>query len=361
MSLSGLVGNLLTIYGLDLCPGEASKVGIMGVELISCGMLGVGTYVPERVLTNQDLENIVDTTDEWIVSRTGIRTRHMLAEGQTTSDMATEAARRALANAGMEAEELDLIICCTFTGDHSCPNTACIIQNKLGIKRLIPAFDLSAACSGFVYGCTVASGFIRSGIYKRILVIGTEAMTRFLDFQDRNTCVLFGDGAGAAVLGPVAPGKGLLGQSLGADGSGGELIWIPAGGAREPITAETLQARRQYLQMSGNDVYKFATRILGTAVQEALANAGNGYKAEDLDVIIPHQANIRIIEVAARKLGVPLDRFVININKYGNTSAATVPLALGDALAEGRIKDGSLVALVAFGGGLTYGASIWRW
>jgi 3-oxoacyl-[acyl-carrier-protein] synthase-3 len=261
----------------------------------------------------------------------------------------------------LEADQIDLIICCTITPDHLCPNTACLVQAKLGLSRPIPAFDLSAACSGFIYGCSVGASFIQSGVFARVLVIGAESMSRVLDFEDRNTCVLFGDGAGAVVLARAEEGQGLLGQCLHADGAGSDFILLPAGGSREPFSSEVLQSRRQYLRMSGNDVYKFASRIMGPAILEALANTGNGLKAADLELIISHQANIRIIEVAARKLDLPLDRFVINIDKYGNTSAASVPLAMVDAREDGRLKKGTLFAIVAFGGGLTYAASIWRW
>ena len=325
------------------------------------GFLGLGAYVPEKVLTNFDLEKMVDTSDEWIVTRTGIRERHICEPGQAASDLAAQAARRAIADAGIDAEQIDMIICCTFTGDHSCPNTACIIQQKLGISRLIPCFDLSAACSGFLYGCSVANGFIQTMGYKHVLVVGVEVMSSVLDFTDRNTCVLFGDGAGAVVLGPVEEGRGLLGQSLGADGAGTEAIIVPASGSSEPVDQSSLEGRRNFLKMAGNDVYKFATRVCGKAILEALNAAGNGYKPQDLDVIVPHQANVRIIEVAAKKLDLPMDRFVLNLDRYGNTSAASVPLAMATARDEGRIKEGTLLGLVAFGGGLTYAASIWRW
>lgn len=328
---------------------------------VPVGIVGLGAYVPERVLTNRDLEQMVDTSDEWILTRTGIRERRICGTHEATSDLAAAAARRALEDAQLEPDQLDLIICCTITPDHLCPNTACLVQAKLGITRPIPAFDLSAACSGFIYGCSVGASMIQSGAFGRVLVIGAESMSRVLDFEDRNSCVLFGDGAGAVILGPAEPGHGLLGQCLHADGSGGEFILLPAGGSREPFSAEVLKNRRQYLRMRGNDVYKFATRIFGTAIQEALANTGNGMKPADLELIIPHQANIRIIEVAARKLELPMDRFVVNIDKYGNTSAATVPLAMADAREDGRLKKGTLFAIVAFGGGLTYAASIWRY
>ena len=333
----------------------------MSVEFIPCGILGTGSYVPEQVLTNRDLEQIVETTDEWIVTRTGIRERRICAPDQATSDLSVESARRALEASGLKPDQIDMIICCTFTADHTCPSTACLIQRRLGIRREVPAFDLAAACSGFIYGCSVAAGLIRTGTCKHVLVIGTDAMSKILDFEDRNTCVLFGDGSGAAVLGPVEPGRGLLGQCLGADGDGADYIIVPAGGSREPVTETTLQERRQYIQMAGTEVFKFASRVLGKAVRHALSDSGDRLSPSELDLIIPHQANIRIIESASKKLGVPMDRFVVNIDRYGNTSAGTVPIALDEAVREGRLKRGHLFALVAFGGGLTYAASIWRW
>ena len=320
-------------------------------------------------MTNAELETIVDTTDEWIASRTGIRERRICAPNEATSDLGIHAARAALADAGLQPNDLDLIICCTMTTDHGSPSTACIIQHGLGITRPIPAFDLAAACSGFVYGCSVGASFIQTGTYRHVLVVGAEAMSRLLDWTDRNTCVLFGDGAGAVVLGPVEPGRGLISSALGADGSQGEALIVPAGGSREPLTHEGLEARRQYMRMAGKEVYRFATNICGQAIEEALAQppaqapAGtpNPHTLADLDLIIPHQANVRIIDAAARKLGIPLERFVVNLEKFGNTSAATIPLAMHDARADGRLKPGTLFAIVAFGGGLTYGASIWRW
>jgi 3-oxoacyl-[acyl-carrier-protein] synthase-3 len=340
----------------------------MNEASFALGFLGLGTYLPDRVLTNADLEEMVDTTDEWIVSRTGIRERRICAPEQTTADLAAEAARAAIADAGLSPDAIDLIICCTCTPDTLSPSVACQVQARLGMTRPCPAFDLSAACSGFVFGCATAAAYIRSGFARHVLVIGAEAMSRVVDFTDRTTCVLFGDGAGAAVLGPCAEGEGLLGQSIASDGSGGDLILIPpigssgiddevAGGADGGLA----QSKRIYLSMHGNEVYKFATRILGPVIEDALRNAGNGLKATDLDLIVPHQANIRILEVAARKLNVPMERFVVNIDKFGNTSAATVPLALMDARRDGRLRPGALVALVAFGGGLTWGASVWRW
>ncbi len=331
------------------------------VEKVNVGFLGLGTYVPQRVLTNQQLESMVDTNEEWIVSRTGIRERHICAPGEATVAMSTEAARRALADAALEPNQIDLIICATFTSDTLCPSAACQVQANLGITRPVPAFDLSAACSGFIYGCSVAAGLISAGMYRRVLVIGADALSKFIDWTDRNTCVIFADGAGAAILGPVEDGRGLLGQTMGADGTGGDLIKLNSSGAYDPLTSPATRNGREYLNMNGNEVFKFATRILGTAVEEALVNSGNGLTPADLELIIPHQANVRIIESAARKLRVPLDRFIVNIDRFGNTSAGTIPLAMHDAREAGRLQPGTLFALVAFGGGLTYASSIWRW
>jgi 3-oxoacyl-[acyl-carrier-protein] synthase-3 len=327
-------------------------------RLNSVGILGLGAYVPERVLTNADLEKLVETSDQWIVERTGIRERRIAAEGQSTADLAVAASAAAIADAGLSADDIDLVVCCTSTPDLVSPSTGCLIQDRLGMKRQPPAFDLSAACSGFVFGAAAAAAFIRSGFARHALVVGAEAMSRVIDFADRGTCILFGDGAGAAVLGPCADGRGLVGQALGSDGSGGGLLTIPAIGA----TANGAEAPRPcYLTMQGNEVYKFATRIFGQAIEDALRDAGGGLSPADLDLIVPHQANVRIIDAAAKRLRLPHDRFVVNIEKYGNTSAATVPIALLEARDAGRLRDGALVALVAFGGGLTYGANIWRW
>ncbi len=330
-------------------------------DLIPVGFLGLGTFVPQRVLTNHDLEQMVETSDEWIVTRTGIRERHICADDECTSDMATAAARAAIADAGLTPDQIDLIICGTYTPDHLTPSTACIVQANLGVTRPIPAFDLSAACSGFVYALSVGVNFVQTGMYRHVLVVGADAMSKVLDNQDRNTCVLFGDGAGAVVLGRVEPGRGLIGHTIGADGRGAEQIIMHAGGSREPFSLDALNNRRQYMRMAGREVYKFATSIVAPAIEDALRNGGNGLCVQDLELIIPHQANMRIIEAAAKKLGLPIDRFVVNIDRYGNTSGATVPLAMGDARAAGRLQPGTLFALVAFGGGLTYGASIWRW
>ncbi len=322
------------------------------------GILGTGSYLPPKVLTNFDLEKMVDTTDEWIRTRTGIRERHIVEEGQACSDLGAEAGRRACEAAGVDPEEIDLIICATFTPDTFCPSTACFIQHKIGTKRAF-AYYLSAACSGFSYAMTTARHFLASGLYRRALVIGSEAMSRFINWKDRNTCVLFGDGAGAVVLGEVPEGKGILSEYLGADGEGWDQIIIPGCGSRRPATPDALEQNLQYLEMKGNDVFKFAVRIVGEAVEKALA--GTGLTQADIDWLIPHQANIRIIEAAGKRLNLPKERLVVNLDRTGNTSAATIPIALDEVVREGKVKDGDIVALVAFGGGLTWGANILRW
>lgn len=326
--------------------------------LSSVGIIGTGMYVPEKILTNADLEKIVETNDEWIVSRTGIRERHIAAPDQATSDLAYHAAMQALENAGMTADQLDLIVIATITPDTMFPSTACILQEKLGAKNAA-AFDLSAACSGFVYSMATASSMIRTGMYKNALVIGADTLSRITDYTDRNTCVLFGDGAGAVILGEVPAGRGFLSFDLGAEGAGGSLLKLEAGGSRLPASAETVQDGKHFIYMNGREVFKFAVRVMGSATEEVLRKAGK--TKEDIDLFVPHQANIRIIQSAMNRLDLPEDRCVINVDKYANTSAASIPLALVEAAQQGRIKEGDTVLLVGFGGGLTWGASVLVW
>jgi 3-oxoacyl-[acyl-carrier-protein] synthase III len=326
--------------------------------LSSVGIIGTGMYVPEKILTNADLEKIVETNDEWIVSRTGIRERHIAAPDQATSDLAYHAAMQALENAGMTADQLDLIVIATITPDTMFPSTACILQDKLGAKNAA-AFDLSAACSGFVYSMATASSMIRTGMYKNALVIGADTLSRITDYTDRNTCVLFGDGAGAVILGEVPEGRGFLSFDLGAEGAGGPLLKLEAGGSRLPASAETVQDGKHFIYMNGREVFKFAVRVMGSATEEVLRKAGK--TKEDIDLFVPHQANIRIIQSAMNRLDLPEDRCVINVDKYANTSAASIPLALVEAAQQGRIKEGDTVLLVGFGGGLTWGASVLVW
>ncbi|MEO2204109.1 beta-ketoacyl-ACP synthase III [Paenibacillus pabuli] len=322
------------------------------------GVIGTGKYVPEKILTNSDLEKMVDTNDEWIVSRTGIKERHIAAPEQATSDLAYEAAIKALESAGMTGSDLDLIIVATITPDSAFPSTACILQDKLGAKGAA-AFDLSAACSGFVYGLATATSFIQSGMYNNALVIGADCLSRITDYTDRNTCVLFGDGAGAVVIGEVPEGRGFKSFDLGAEGAGGGLLQLEGGGSRLPASAETVENKKHYIYMNGREVFKFAVRVMGTATDEVLRKAG--LERTDVDLFVPHQANIRIIQSAMQRLELPEEKVVVNVDKYANTSAASIPLALVEAAEEGRMKAGDTILMVGFGGGLTWGASVLVW
>jgi len=320
---------------------------------------GVGSCVPERVVTNFDLEKMVDTTDEWIRTRTGIRERRVAAEDQATSDLAVVAARRALEEARLDPADLDLIIVATVTPDMPFPATACIVQDRLGASRAA-ALDLETACSGFVYALATGAQFIETGLYNNVLVIGAETLSKIVDWTDRRTCVLLGDGAGAVVLQPaLAEDQGLLSFHLGADGGGADLLKQPAGGSRLPASEETVRSRLHYVHMNGREVFKFAVKVMGEAAQAALEKCGLGFA--DVDYYIPHQANYRIIEASARRFGLPMERVYVNIDRYGNTSAASIPVALDEAVDQGRIRPGDLVLLVAFGGGLTWGAAVCRW
>jgi len=322
------------------------------------GIIGTGKYVPERILTNQELERMVDTNDEWIVTRTGIRERRIAAAEEATSDLAFHASERALAAAGIAAEDLDLIVVATITPDSAFPSTACLLQDKLGASKAA-AFDLSAACSGFIYGLATASGMIASGMYRHVLVVGAECLSRITDYTDRNTCILFGDGAGAVVLGPVENGRGFRSFELGANGAGGDLLKVCGGGSRMPASAESVADKQHFIRMEGREVFKFAVRIMGNAAEEALRKAG--LEKSDIDLLVPHQANIRIIESALHRLDLPEEKCMVNLDKYGNVSAASIPLALAEAVEENRLKEGDCLVLVGFGGGLTWGASVLVW
>jgi 3-oxoacyl-[acyl-carrier-protein] synthase-3 len=322
------------------------------------GILGTGKYVPERVLTNFDLEQMVDTNDEWIRTRTGISERRLASAEQASSDLAYEASRIALANAGITADQIDLIIVATVTPDMSFPSTACSLQEKLGARKAA-AFDLSAACSGFIYGLANASNFIAMGTYKYALVVGAECLSKITDYTDRNTCILFGDGAGAVVIGQVPEGRGFQSFELGADGSGGQLLKLEGGGSRYPASPENLELKRSFIYMAGSEVFKFAVRIMGSAAEEALRKAGVDKK--DVDLLVPHQANTRIIQAALNRLELPEEKCMINLHKYGNMSAASIPVALAEAVEENRMQEGDHVLLVGFGGGLTWGASVLVW
>jgi 3-oxoacyl-[acyl-carrier-protein] synthase-3 len=320
-------------------------------------ILGTGRAVPDHVLTNADLEWMVETTDEWIVSRTGIRQRHIAKPGTPLSDLATEAARQALENAGVAAEELDLIVLGTVTGDMKFPATACLVQAKLGAKNAA-AFDLSAACSGFLYGLQVAEGLMVTAGYRRVLVIGGEVLSSMVNWEDRDTCVLFGDGAGAVVLGPSQGGRGLLQGCMGSDGTHSNLLYNPGGGSINPPTVENAVARMHSIRMEGKEVYRHAVSAMANALNQVL-EAG-GFTGDDLDLLIPHQANLRIIEGVAKRCRMSMDKVFVNVDRYGNTSAASIPIALDELNRNGELKEGALIALVTFGGGFTWAAALIR-
>lgn len=324
----------------------------------SVGILGTGSCLPEKVISNYDLEKIVDTSHDWIVSRTGIHTRRIADDCTATSDLATEAAKQALERANIKAEDLDLIIVATVTPDMSFPSTACIVQSNLGAKHAA-AFDLEAACSGFLYGLSVGDQFIKTGLYDHVLIIGAETLSKIMNWDDRNTCVLFGDGAGAVVLGPTEEGKGILSTYLGADGEGGKFLTLPAGGSRMPASVQTVEQNLHYIKMDGSEVFKFAVRIMNNAAKKALELCDLG--VDDVDYLVPHQANTRIIASAAKRLKLPMEKVYVNLDKYGNISAASIPIALDEAVTEGKIKKDDNVVLVGFGGGLTWGASVIKW
>lgn len=330
----------------------------MTAKLCNAGILGTGFYVPEKIMTNADLEKIVETSDEWIVERTGIKERRIAEDNQPMSDLALRAAKAALADAGVAAEDLDLIIVATLTSDRIIPSTACMIQNLLGAKHAA-AFDLSAACSGFAYAASVAAQFIETGAYKKALVIGAETLSKYINWEDRNTCVLFGDGAGAAVLGRVEEGYGILSFDLGSDGSGGDAIQIPSSGSLMPVSKESIDQKLNLIHMNGRDVFKFAVKAMGKTVKNSLAKID--MPQEKIDWLVPHQANIRIIESAAKRLSMPMDKVIVNIHKYGNMSAACIPIALAEAAAAKRFKKGDIIALSGFGAGLTWASCIIRW
>ena len=330
----------------------------MTAKLCNAGILGTGFYVPEKIMTNADLEKIVETSDEWIVERTGIKERRIAEDNQPMSDLALRAAKAALADAGVAAEDLDLIIVATLTSARIIPYTAGMIQNLLGAKHAA-AFDLSAACYGFAYAASVAAQFIETGAYKKALVIGAETLSKYINWEDRNTCVLFGDGAGAAVLGQVEEGYGILSFDLGSDGSGGDAIQIPSSGSLMPVSKESIDQKLNLIHMNGRDVFKFAVKAMGKTVKNSLAKID--MPQEKIDWLVPHQANIRIIESAAKRLSMPMDKVIVNIHKYGNMSAACIPIARAEAAAAKRCKKGDSIALSGFGAGLTWASCIIRW
>lgn len=321
-------------------------------------IIGTGSYVPARVLTNLELEKLVDTTDEWITSRTGIRERRIAAEGETTSDMAANAARAAMEEAGISAEEIDLIIVATITPDYFMPSTACVVQTKIGAKRAA-CFDISAACSGFLYGIEVAQQFITSHTHNTILVIGVDKLSSIVNWKDRNTCVLFGDGAGAAILRHRAHGHGVIATRMGSNGALSDLLQVPGGGSACPITAANVGLDLQFIRMEGRETFKHAVTNMVESARQVLDDAG--LQCSDLACVIPHQANLRIISAVAERLEVPIERVMVNLDRYGNTSAAAVAIALDEANRTGRMAVGDYVLLVVFGGGMTWASSVIQW
>jgi 3-oxoacyl-[acyl-carrier-protein] synthase-3 len=321
-------------------------------------VIGWGSYAPAQILTNADLERMVDTSDEWIVSRTGIRERRVAAAHETTASMAAVASLRAIRTAGIEPDDIDVILLATLTPDYWMPSTAALVKEAIGNTRAA-AMDVAAACSGFVYAYATGQAYIASGMARNVLVIGAETLTRFLDYSDRNTCILFGDGAGAVVLGAVDTPGGGLGIEMTTEPEGAYMIWLPAGGAKRPPSAETIARGEHFVRMEGKETYRFATRTLASTALAAIDRAG--LKPSDIDLFIPHQANIRIIEAVAKGLSLPMDRMFVNLDKYGNTSAASVPIALAEAVNQGRVKIGDRIVIVAFGAGFTSGAVAIEW
>jgi 3-oxoacyl-[acyl-carrier-protein] synthase-3 len=318
----------------------------------------LGTYLPPRLLTNADLEKLVDTNDEWIMSRVGIKERHIVDQGVATSDLAAEAARRALAQRGIEASDLDAIIVATVTPDMMFPATACLVQDKIGAKN-VWGFDLQAGCSQFVYALQVGAQFVATGAHKKVMVIGADVMSSIIDYTDRATCVLFGDGAGAVILEPADDDSGLIDFMHEVDGSGGCSLYMPGGGSLHPSSHETVDKKMHYVHQDGSAVFKFAVRKMSEACVDILKR--NGLTGDDIDLMIPHQANLRIIHATAERLKLPLQKVIINIDRYGNTTGATIPLAMHTAIEQGKLKKGSLVLLAAVGAGFTVGTTLLRW
>jgi 3-oxoacyl-[acyl-carrier-protein] synthase III len=344
--------------GTSAEPGGGSASAGNGSERIRAHVTGWGRYVPSQVLTNKDLERMVDTSDEWIVSRTGIKERRVAAAHETTASMGAVAGLRAIHAAGIDPDDIDLILLATLTPDYWMPSTAALVKEAIGNTRAA-AMDVAAACSGFVYGFATAKAWIESGQAKHVLVIGAELLTRFLDYTDRSTCILFGDGAGAAVLsGSTEPG-GALGIELTTSPEGAYMIWLPAGGAKSPPSAETIQRGEHYIRMEGKETYRFATKTMATTALESVRKSG--LEPSDISLFIPHQANVRIIEAVAKGLNLSMDQIYTNVNRYGNTSAASVPIAMAEAVNEGHVKVGDNITIVAFGAGFTSGAVTIQW
>ena len=324
---------------------------------VAISITGLGSYMPDHVLTNDDLSTMMDTNDEWIRERTGIRERRIAEPEQALSDLCLPAAREALADAGLEGSEIDLIIVATVTPDMAFPSTAAILADQLGAGAAA-AYDLSAGCTGFMYAVAQGYGMLAGGLAHKALIVGGDVLSKIMDWSDRSTAVLFGDGAGAVVLERVADG-GFLGFELGADGSGGPQLYLPAGGSRTPASAESVEEGQHFVHMNGREVFKFATRVLVSSAEAVLTECGRSI--EDVDVYVPHQANVRIIEHARQKLGIPEEKTVVDVDRYGNTSSGSIPLALGDAKADGRLRAGQLVLMTGMGAGLTWGSGLIEW
>ena len=331
------------------------------LHAIDAIIAGTGSYVPEGIISNDDLEKMVDTNDEWITTRTGIKTRRKAADDETTLDLAYNAAVKALDDAGLKADDLDAIILPTLTPNHIFPATACLLQDKLGARKNIMAVDIEAACSGFLYGMNMGSSLIGSGVCENVLVVGADCLSKITDYTDRTSCILFGDGSGAAVFqrAPQGSDRGVLYVEMGADGSGGWTMQVPAGGSALPASAETVADRKHYMRIEGREVFKFAVSKMIELTSRALESTGHSY--EDVKVVVPHQVNMRIIEAANRKLNIPMEKVVINIDRLGNTGGCSVGLALDEANRDGRIEPGDIVVFVAFGAGLTWGVVVMKW
>lgn len=329
-----------------------------GGSLQRSRIISTGSYLPPKVMSNSDMEKLVDTSEEWIIERTGIKERRIADESQAASDLAYEASKIALERAGLQAEDIDLIIVATVTGDMPFPATACFLQNKLGAVNAA-GFDINATCSGFLYGLYVADGLIKSGMHRKILVVGAEVLSKITDWDDRTTCVLFGDGAGAVIVGPTEEDRGILSMHINSDGRMWDLLHVPGGGSRNPASKETIDKKLHYIKMKGNETFKVAVRTLEELVVRTLEE--NGLDSSQLSLLIPHQANLRIIQATADRLKLPFDKVVVNLDKYGNTSAASIPIALDEAVASGRIGKGDYILLEAFGGGLTWASALIKW
>lgn len=325
---------------------------------MGASIIGIGSYLPEKVLSNADLEKMVDTSDEWIVTRTGIRERRICPEDMASSDLGVEAAKRAITDAAISSNEIDMIVCATITADMVFPSTACIIQNKLGLND-IPCFDISAACSGFIYGLEIARSFIVAGKCEKILVVAAECMSRVTDYTDRATCVLLGDGAAAAIIAKTDDNVGIIDSYLGASGLYGNLLYVPAGGSKMPATHETVEKRLHYMKMEGSSLFRIAVNAMSEAVKKVLER--NGLTSDQISLIIPHQANIRIIQGVAKLTDIPMEKVFVNIEKYGNMSAASVGVALDEAVKSGKVRKGDLICMVSFGAGLTWAANLIKW